>query len=505
MTSVQAELSSTRLFDEQHTVPHMQDSHLHGASSLFSLPEILKRLGGRFAADIADILENPPEIPDTQHINPNSNLVDSKTYEHQQFALARLRSKNVQGAVDFIQRHAPEQMNWLRSQIKRFAPYALKHIQKTGASTKAEPIFPNISIVPDGILIDAEAGRIARMLGQFAVFRTWAFAHSIDDGDGWIERKELEKLWLKVEVAKSKRHARRIIQQGISKGYWTQDKSTKRIYLTGQVKVAVQLVEKALADGYHHLIETNKPGKSRVQVNLSGTLQEASAHLYAAWLVTKDSERKGTTISREMLCKLWQVSIPTLLSWEAIAGIGKQANYAQQNDTSLDEVPTHAYLTLNRDGTYAAAWRLPNTYFVKDKSIQQHSRTGKARKVRQAIGVEIALAEQRGSLGDAALPRSAKLYFTDDASHKIDPFRACSDYLRKLSRNDGDVFQRRYFYVGYRHGVRIYEPYDIVSNTPDTNIQQRLIWQESRADFVAARSNHRRILEDHHQYMALLA
>lgn len=97
------------------------------------------------------------------------------------------------------------------------------------------------------------------------------------------------------------------------------------------------------------------------------------------------------------------------------------------------------------------------------------------------------------------------IYFIEDASHKIDPFRACSDSLGKLRRKDGDVFQRRYFYVGYRHGVRIYEPYNIVSNIPETNVQQRLIWQENRADFVAARSNHRRILEDHYQYIALFA
>jgi hypothetical protein len=99
-----------------------------------------------------------------------------------------------------------------------------------------------------------------------------------------------------------------------------------------------------------------------------------------------------------------QVSIPTLLSWESIAGIGKQANYAQQNDTSINEVPKHAYLTLNRDGTYAVAWRLPNTYIVNDLSIHHHSRTGKATKIKQAVSIEIAYAEQRGSIGDAALP-----------------------------------------------------------------------------------------------------
>ena len=65
-------------------------------------------------------------------------------------------------------------------------------------------------------------------------------------------------------------------------------------------------------------------------------------------------------------------------------------------------------------------------------------------------------------------------------------FKACGNYLRKLSRRDGDVFERRYFYVGSRHGVRIYEPYNIQTNAQETNINQRLIWQEHRnMDFIA--------------------
>jgi hypothetical protein len=239
-----------------------------------------------------------------------------------------------------------------------------------------------------------------------------------------------------------------------------------------------------------------------VQVNLSGTSQEASAHLYAAWLVAKDPERKGTTISRDMLCDLWQVSVPTLLSWEEIAGIGKQANFAQSNDTSLNNVPEHAYLTLNRDGSTAAAWRLPNTYFVHNRSIQQHSHSGKATHIRQAVRAEISLAEQRGSIGDAALPRSGKRYFTDSEAYKVDAFQACDKYLRKLSRKGGDVFERRYFYVGSRHGVRIYEPYNIQTNAQETNIHQRLIWQEHRnMDFIATRRSFEFMLADHYDYM----
>ena len=66
-------------------------------------------------------------------------------------------------------------------------------------------------------------------------------------------------------------------------------------------------------------------------------------------------------------------------------------------------------------------------------------------------------------------------YFTGSEAYKVDAFQACGSYLRKLSHKGGDVFERRYFYVGSRHGVRIYEPYNI-----KINIYQRLIWQEHR-------------------------
>lgn len=73
-------------------------------------------------------------------------------------------------------------------------------------------------------------------------------------------------------------------------------------------------------------------------------------------MATKDSEKEGMIINRDMLCALWDVSFPTLLKCEEITHIGKRANYAQQNDTSIPHVPAHAYLTLNRDGLHFAAW-----------------------------------------------------------------------------------------------------------------------------------------------------
>ena len=505
MISAQTELSSACPSDEFNSPLCTPDIDLGGVSSLASVSEVMERLNGHFSADAAYILSTSSKQPQSKqtHTHQTSIRNADENYGHKQYVLACLREKNVDGAINFVQRRIPELTKWLHIQIKRFAPHFVTRIQQTSIITKAQASIDDVTVVPDGILIDAEAGRIARILGQFGVFRAWGYAHSIDDGDGWIERAELETVWHNLSIVSSKRHARRIIQQGTQWGYWTQDKVTKRIYLTGQIKVAKQLVKQAIDADYHHLIETNKPGKRCVQINLSGTLQDASAHLYAAWIIAKDPHAKGTTISRDMLCNLWQVSVPTLLKWESITQINKQANFAQSNNTNVDEIPSHAYLTLNRDGTYASSWRLPNTYLVNDKAIQQHQRIGKARKIRKTVQVEIEQAEQRGAIGDAALPRSGKLYFRDIVSTKVEPFRACSNYLRKLSRKNGNIFKCRYVSIGNRHGVRIFEPYDLAINAQQTTIHQRLIWQEKHDEFKSIRDEHRRVLQDHHQYLEL--
>ncbi|MEQ8673601.1 MAG: hypothetical protein RLP44_17200 [Aggregatilineales bacterium] len=477
MTSVNTELGSTRLVDEPNNSNETQSADLQRSSAP---AEIEARLGGKFSADLAALLKKQSPKP----IEESSQLTPDAYPDHtiRQFALIRIQIGNIEGAIDFIQRHAPEEMDWLNAQ--------LRPRQIVPPSVKSQPVLTQIKVIQRTVLIDAEAGRIAKVVGQFGLFRAWAYAHAVDSGDGRVEREELENVWQDAGVATSKRHSRRLIKEGINQGYWTLDARTGRIYLSGQLRVAKQLVKSAMSSGLSHLVETNKPGKRRVEIDLSGGIQESSAQLYAAWMATKDAEREGITISRDMLCALWNVSIPTLLKWEEIAHIRKQANYAQQNDTSIDHVPAHAYLTLNRNGSHSAAWRLPNTYTITDKSIQQHPRTGKSKKVRKVVQREIMQAERRGAIGDAALPSSNKLYFTEQNHSKIDPFHACSDYLRKVGRHDGDMKLRRYFYVGKRHGVQIFEPYDLQKNAQQTYVGQRMIRRESDCCFVDARESY---------------
>ena len=90
---------------------------------------------------------------------------------------------------------------------------------------------------------------------------------------------------------------------------------------------------------------------------------------------------------------------------------------------------------------------------------------------------------------------SGKLYFTHKGGQNLTPIKACSDYLRKVGRSNGDVFRRRYFHIGRRHNVTIFEPYDLQKNAQQTYVGQRMIRRESDYRFVDARDSYRVALQ----------
>ena len=264
MTSVQAEMSSARLHDKSNSPSVTQDANLSDIAAPALFEEISARIGGRFSADLAAVLRAPPKPPGSRQIAQRLDDA-SDTYAYQQFALDCLREGKVQVAMNFIQRYASEQMAWLDKQITRFQ--AQNQFDSALPTTpKARGSLSTLAVAPDQVKIDAEAGRIAHVLGQFVVFRAWAYGLAADNGDGWIKREELETLWRHGGIASSSRHARRLVRLGANEGYWSQDKARKRIYLTGQVKVAAQLVRKAIGIGDQVIVGTNLPGRRRVTV-----------------------------------------------------------------------------------------------------------------------------------------------------------------------------------------------------------------------------------------------
>lgn len=223
MTSVQADFSSAHPVDEIACLSDVQLSDLHGASSPAGRQDFEARLGGTFLADITVLLEcqllGSRVQPEELQGKPSSELTP------RQFTLIRIQAGNVEGAIDFVQRHAPEQMDWLNTQLK------FHKLQQSDTTTPAP--FLHIRAVRQTVLIDAEAGRLAKVMGQFGVFRAWAYAHHIDDGDGRVERTKLEDIWRDTQIAQSKRHARRLLKEGIQHGYWTVDRRSQRVYLSG--------------------------------------------------------------------------------------------------------------------------------------------------------------------------------------------------------------------------------------------------------------------------------
>ena len=150
MTSVNTELGSTRLVDEPNRPNRPNDLQSVELQRSSAPDEIETRLGGKFSAGLAALLKKHPSEPATDSNKTNSDLHPDHVIR--QFALLRIQIGNIDGAIDFIRRHAPENLEWLNAQLKQS--------EVKPPSIKYEQTLPKIKIVQQTVLIDAEAGRI---------------------------------------------------------------------------------------------------------------------------------------------------------------------------------------------------------------------------------------------------------------------------------------------------------------------------------------------------------
>ena len=137
MISAQTELGSTRPSDELHSPLCTPNIDLNGASSHASVLEVMERLNGHFSADVTHILHTSSQTNST-HIPQKPIRNDDESYGHKQYVLTCLRAKNIDGAINFVERHIPELTKWLHVQIKRFAPHVVTRIQQTSITSKSQ-------------------------------------------------------------------------------------------------------------------------------------------------------------------------------------------------------------------------------------------------------------------------------------------------------------------------------------------------------------------------------
>lgn len=371
-----------------------------------------------------------------------------------------------------VERHAPVLLDWLNAMVG-FTPPVVR------------PVLPEIQIIEAAVVqADPELSRLAYLLDLFPAYRVWLCAlRALGNGSGWLNKEDLYVGLKRFQIEIHPRSLDRYIQQGLQI-FWTYDKTLRRVYLRSSVKVALALTELLLKSPFAETLSTNKPGAQRVSLTLSGSIRQASANAYAAWFAMKQkTNSKGTMISRDTLMRLWGVSVPTLLEWEALAGISKTANFAQQADTSIENVPQHARLVKGIDGKLFVSWQLPNSYYAPS-TLQLHERMGNSRAVRDAVlkvlndqqpakyrgwGSSNADLNQGGSL------RLGRLYFEADEAKSqkwqknVDAFTLIARHLKK----DHDVFRPHYALLGKKGRVSIFERYDIASDLQLTQLWQR--------------------------------
>jgi hypothetical protein len=298
------------------------------------------------------------------------------------------------------------------------------------------------------IAVDPELARLAVGLNQAPHFRLWVILLQMvrNTNKLRISRADLEAVLPQYSIRVSERNLRRWLRRGHGL-FW--ELTDKFVYFTGYETISCRLVEMAVKNNLPDLISTNQPGKRSMYIDVSGSLQQFEAHVYAAWL----AYRENPTIARSTLSALFNREPRILRKWDQLAGVEVITNQAQFHPDYFADTPKHAYMyqaaTGNgRSETHFRA-RMVNTYHAP--SIRQHGKRGQSRRVYYAVEKYLESIEPTGNCeqgrGSNALTGGLKpigrRYFADSAK------------ARRSAKRNGD--RQRYIALGVKHKRMVWD------------------------------------------------
>ena len=186
------------------------------------------------------------------------------------------------------------------------------------------------------IAADPELARLAVALKLAPQHRVYLVALQMvrETNVNHIPRTELAARLSEYGITVSE-DARRWLYRG-NDIFWTLDET--HVYLIGQVNVTLKLVKLAVEHNLTDLIGTNRPGKRSMYIDVSGSLQQFEANVYAAWLAYCENP----TIARSTLSALFNREPRILRQWEALASVEVITNEAQYHPEHFADVPEHA-------------------------------------------------------------------------------------------------------------------------------------------------------------------
>ncbi len=254
--------------------------------------------------------------------------------------------------------------------------------------------------------------------GLVAPGRLWLLLRHLDeDGRGWVAVEEA-RARLTRKGARLRfcgwRQLRNLLRAGEGV-FWTRD--TERIWLRSTLRVSDTLRVERL---------TGRPVTLPLAA-LVGTIGVVRAHLYASFhsgRVSEETQARGEKpIARRTLERVTGVSRRAQPAYEALAGVGVQANYAVGERASAEnreetawekggalfELRDHRGVQ-GRAGQVYLAWQLPNSYHGP------HAQRGRGRQ--KHLNRRLAdLRNQRDAGNDQSAPRRfRRRYYRDGAS-----------------------------------------------------------------------------------------
>jgi len=312
---------------------------------------------------------------------------------HNEAGLARLFKESVDAQKAKNQTLSSEiKVDANKKQFFNTAPLAktiIKIAEKMAVNTPVEECPPINTIAGD-----PELARLAVALHQAPQFRLWLVLLQMirETNVNHLSRAGLKAALSKYKINVSERNLRRWLRRGHGI-FW--NVTDDYIYFAGYETVAKRLVEMALKHELTDLINTNRPGKRGMYIDVSGSLQQFEAHIYAAWL----AHRENPTIARSTLSVLFNREARILRKWDKLAGIKVITNEAQFAPDHFPDVPEHAYMYeaavgVGRSETRFRA-RMANTYHTP--VIKQHGKRGQSRRVYYAVGKYLESVEPAGN------------------------------------------------------------------------------------------------------------
>lgn len=248
--------------------------------------------------------------------------------------------------------------------------------------------------LPPGAWVDPNEIRIIRVLYGYGAALVLACARQNareGDGSGKVSKKALIA---ELRSAGVKTSARTILDRWIKSFVgvlWGYDPAAKELYpygarravRGGKVKGRLDVVKPALDAGRADLVDAgNLPGERLVFMPYGRTATKFGGNLLAAWHATRRDP--SANIGRDVLCRLFGVSKPTLRVWEKAAGIKGEATYCQCADGDPHLTPDRArraepYLS-KTTGEMHWRFRWSNRYRVPELPRREHRRAPRERR-----------------------------------------------------------------------------------------------------------------------------